>query len=107
MYQQRHIYSERVQNFGYRIDLSTGGVIKFWGIQVIKKNWCFEVLYISQVEISYAHKIKDENVYSSVFDTHVKGGYCWSQIVFDKWVYIHLSHLLSSCQTSSTCWAHV
>ena len=53
--------------------------------------------------ISYAHKIKDNNVYSSIFDTHIKGGDFLSQIGFDKLVLTHLRHLLSSCQTSSTC----
>ena len=67
------------------------------------KFWYFEVLYISQVMVCYGREIKDINLYSSVFETHVKGGYCWSQIGFDKWVSTHLSYLLSSLQTSSTC----
>ena len=50
---------------------------------------------------------KIDYVYLSVFDTHVKGGDCWSEIGFDKWVSTHLSHLLSSCQTSNTCWAQM
>ena len=67
---------------------------------MITKFWHFEVLYISWVKICYAHKIKDDNVYSSVFDTHVKGGDCWSQIGFDKWVSTHLSYLVHAKQVT-------
>ena len=95
---------KRAQNFGYKIDILTQGELsKIEVSKLLQKIWNFEVLYISQVKICYAREIKDINVYSSVFDPHVKGGDCWSQTGFDKWVSIHLSHLLSSYQKSSTC----
>ena len=50
-------------------------------------------------------EIKIDYVYLSVFDTHVKGEDCWSEIGFDKWVSTHLIYSLSSCQTTNTCWA--
>ena len=68
-------------------------ILKFWSF-VYKRSYGYIML----------EKIKIDYVYLSVLETHAKGGDCWSQIGFDKWVSTHLILLLSSCQTSNTCW---
>ena len=67
-------------------------ILKFWSF-VYKLSHGYVIL----------KKIMIDNDIQSVFDTHVKGGDCWSQNGFDNWVSIHLSYLLSSCQTSNAC----
>ena len=96
--------SEGSTNFGYKINTLTRGelsILRYIGYCKILKFWSF--VYKPSHGYVMLEKIEVDYVYSSVFDTHVKGGDCWSQIGFDKWVSTHLSYLLSSCWTSSTC----